>query len=307
MLTAICMNPAIDRTVTVPSLQIGAVNRIASVRHDVGGKGVNVAITAKRLGVESFVLGCAGKEGMERVINRLSAEKIDSAFLPLDGSVRTNTKIVALQPHCVTELNEQGAPMNAQQMQEFLAMAEKRIQGSDYVVLTGSLPPNAPKDTYRALIECLPECRCVLDSSGETLLQGLKAHPFLIKPNQHELHETLGCPCETLAQVREAAKKLIEMGTENVLVSLGADGAMWVTWDAVMFAPAMPVTVSSTVGAGDAMVGGVMAGFIKTGDIRQAFAYGVAAGSATVMTEGTQLIRPDVFETLLPQVKIQDV
>ncbi len=307
MLTAICMNPAIDRTVTVPSLQIGAVNRIASVRQDVGGKGVNVAITAKRLGIESFVLGCAGKEGMERVKNRLSAEQIGSAFLSLDGAVRTNTKIVVMQPHCVTELNEQGAPINAQQMQDFLVMAKKYVHSGDSVVLTGSLPPNAPKDTYRVLMERLPECRCVLDVSGETLLQGLKAHPFLIKPNQHELHETLGYPCDTLAQVRAAAMKLIGMGAENVLVSLGADGAMWVMRDAAMVAPAMPVTVSSTVGAGDAMVGGVMAGFIKTGDIRQAFAYGVAAGSASVMTDGTQLIQLDAFEELLPQVKIQDV
>ena len=114
-------------------------------------------------------------------------------------------------------------------------------------------------------------------------------------------------PLPTMADVHQAALELLEMGAQNVLVSLGGEGALLVSERGAMFTPAIPVRVQSTVGAGDAMVGGVMAGLKKTGDVRRALAYGAAAGSASVMTEGTQLIRPDDFAALLPQVQIQDV
>jgi fructose-1-phosphate kinase PfkB-like protein len=110
-----------------------------------------------------------------------------------------------------------------------------------------------------------------------------------------------------MADVHQAALELLEMGAQNVLVSLGGEGALWVSESGAMFTPAIPVRVQSTVGAGDAMVGGVMTGLEKTGDVRHALAYGAAAGCASVMTEGTQLIRPDDFAALLPQVQIQDV
>ena len=114
-------------------------------------------------------------------------------------------------------------------------------------------------------------------------------------------------PLPTMADVHQAALELLEMGAQNVLVSLGGEGALWVSESGAMFTPAIPVRVQSTVGAGDAMVGGVMAGLEKTGDVHRALAYGAAAGCASVMTEGTQLIRPDDFAALLPQVQIQDV
>ena len=185
-------------------------------------------------------------------------------------------------------------------------LAEKTVAGQ-YVVLTGSLPPECPPEYYRDLMLSLPERLFVLDVSGAALMAGLAARPFLVKPNRSELQAAMNRPLPTMADVHQAALELLEMGAQNVLVSLGGEGALWVSERSAMFTPAIPVRVQSTVGAGDAMVGGVMAGLEKTGDVHRALAYGAAAGCASVMTEGTQLIRPDDFAALLPQVQIQDV
>lgn len=228
-------------------------------------------------------------------------------FLPVDGDVRTNMKIVPQDGTGVTELNEPGAPVNAANQRAFSdLLAEKTVAGQ-YVVLTGSLPPQCPPEYYRDLMLSLPERLFVLDVSGAALMAGLAARPFLVKPNRSELQAAMNRPLPTMADVHQAALELLEMGAQNVLVSLGGEGALWVSERGAMFTPAIPVRVQSTVGAGDAMVGGVMAGLEKTGDVRRALAYGAAAGCASVMTEGTQLIRPDDFAALLPQVQIQDV
>ena len=228
-------------------------------------------------------------------------------FLPVDGDVRTNMKIVPQDGTGVTELNEPGAPVNAENQRAFSdLLAEKTVAGQ-YVVLTGSLPPECPPEYYRDLMLSLPERLFVLDVSGAALMAGLAARPFLVKPNRSELQAAMNRPLPTMADVHQAALELLEMGAQNVLVSLGSEGALWVSERGAMVAPAIPVRVQSTVGAGDAMVGGVMAGLEKTGDVRRALAYGAAAGCASVMTEGTQLIRPDDFAALLPQVQIQDV
>ena len=270
-------------------------------------KGINVAITARRLGIASCVLGCAGKNGIDAVRRKLDGEQVTHVFLPVDGDVRTNMKIVPQDGTGVTELNEPGAPVNAANQRAFSdLLAEKTVAGQ-YVVLTGSLPPECPPEYYRDLMLSLPERLFVLDVSGAALMAGLAARPFLVKPNRSELQAAMNRPLPTMADVHQAALELLEMGAQNVLVSLGSEGALWVSERGAMFTPAIPVRVQSTVGAGDAMVGGVMTGLEKTGDVRRALAYGAAAGCASVMTEGTQLIRPDDFAALLPQVQIQDV
>lgn len=270
MLACVCLNPSFDRTVSLCSFTAGDVNRVLSARQDVGGKGINVAITARRLGIASCVLGCAGKNGIDAVRRKLDGEQVAHVFLPVDGDVRTNMKIVPQDGTGVTELNEPGAPVNAANQLAFSDLLTEKTVAGQYVVLTGSLPPECPPEYYRDLMLLLPERLFVLDVSG-------------------------------------AALELLEMGAQNVLVSLGGEGALWVSERGAMFTPAVPVRVQSTVGAGDAMVGGVIAGLEKTGDVRRALAYGAAAGCASVMTEGTQLIRPDDFAALLPQVQIQDV
>lgn len=307
MITTICLNPALDKTVTVDMLVPGQVNRIHSSRMDVGGKGINVAVVCRRLGLDAQVIGCAGVEGYGKIRTALSAEKVEYAFHTLQGAVRVNTKVVALDGSGVTELNEPGPTLTAEDLDVFFDLAVEKTRSSDYVIITGSLPPGCPAHTYRALIEALAPVPCILDVSGEALTLGVEAKPFLIKPNHHELAATLGRKLCTMNDIRDAAQRFVDRGVRHVVVSLGKDGALYVGEAGCFYAPEIPVEVHSTVGAGDAMVGGLLYGLVKHGSMREGFRAGAAAGTASVMTEGTQLIVPSDFMRLLEQVIIQEL
>ena len=307
MITTICLNPAIDRTVTVGALVPGHVNRISASRTDVGGKGVNVAVVCSRLGLKAQVIGCAGIEGYDKLRAKMAKERVALSFHTVEGAIRINTKVEALDGSGVTELNEPGPTLTAEDLDVFFDLAIEKTRHSEYVVVTGSLPPGCPKETYRRLIETLSPVPCTLDVSGETLTEGVKAKPFLIKPNHHELAATLGIELHTLEDVRSAAQHYIDLGVKHVVVSLGKDGAMYAGKEGAFYVPEIPVQVRSTVGAGDALVGGLLYGLVRHGTMREALRAGTAAGTASVMTEGTQLIVPEDFERLLTQVQIQEL
>ena len=306
MITTICLNPALDRTVTVDSLVPGHVNRIRTARTDVGGKGVNVAVVCRRLGLDAQVIGCAGVDGYSKLRAKAKAEDIGCDFHTVEGAIRINTKVVPLDGSGVTELNEPGPTLTAEDMDVFFDMAAEAAAGSEFVVITGSLPPGCPVHTYRNLIEML-HVPCILDVGGAALAEGVKAKPFLIKPNHHELAATVGRELHTLGDIRAAAQTFVDGGVRHVVVSLGKDGALYVGVEGCFYAPEIPVEVRSTVGAGDALVGGLLYGLVKHGTMRDGFRAGAAAGTASVMTEGTQLINLDDFERLLTQVQIQDL
>ena len=306
MITTICLNPALDRTVTVDSLVPGQVNRIRTSRTDVGGKGVNVAVVCRRLGLDARVIGCAGVDGYAKLRAKAQAEEIGCDFHTLEGSIRVNTKVVSLDGTGVTELNEPGPTLAAEDLDVFFDMALDAAADSDFVVLTGSLPPGAPVHTYRELIRLL-NVPCILDVGGEALRLGVEAQPFLIKPNHHELAAAVGRELHTMDDILAAARSFVDKGVRHVVVSLGKDGVLYVGEDGAFYAPEIPVEVHSTVGAGDALVGGLLYGLIKRGSMREALRAGAAAGTASVMTEGTQLINLDDFMRLLPRVALQDL
>lgn len=306
MITTICLNPALDRTVTVDALIPGQVNRIRQSRTDVGGKGVNVAVVCRRLGLDAQVIGCAGAEGYAKLRAKAKAENIGCDFHTVEGSIRVNTKVFSLDGSGVTELNEPGTTLTAEDLDIFFDLAIEKTRDSDYVVVTGSLPPGCPAHTYRELIRAI-NAPCILDVGGEALRMGVDAKPFLIKPNHHELAATVGRELHTLEDIREAAQSFVDRGVRHVVVSLGKNGALYVGEEGCFYAPEIPVEVKSTVGAGDALVGGLLYGLVKHGSMREAFRAGVAAGTASVMTEGTQLIIPDDFMRLLSQVQLQEL
>ena len=306
MITTICLNPALDRTVTVDTLVPGQVNRIRQSRTDVGGKGVNVAVVCRRLGLEAQVIGCAGVDGYAKLKAKAKAENIGCDFHTVEGAIRVNTKVFPLDGSGVTELNEPGPTLSAEDLDVFFDLAAEKANHSDYVVITGSMPPGCPAHTYRELIRML-QVPCILDVGGEALRLGVEAKPFLIKPNHHELAATVGRELHTLAEIREAAQSFVDRGVRHVVVSLGKVGALYVGEEGCFLAPEIPVDVKSTVGAGDALVGGLLYGLVKCGNMREGFRAGAAAGTASVMTEGTQLINVDDFMRLLPQVQLQEL
>ena len=308
MITTVCMNPALDKTVTVDALVPGQVNRIRSSRTDVGGKGVNVAVVARRLGLFPVqVIGCAGVEGFRKLRDAMAREDVAQRFHTVEGAIRVNTKVVALDGAGVTELNEPGPTLTAEDIDVFFDLAIEAAEGSDYVVVTGSLPPGCPEGTYRELIRLLGGDRCILDVGGRELMLGLAAQPFLVKPNHHELAAALGRELHTLEDIRRGAEALRDAGAKNVLVSLGKDGALLVSGEGSFFAPEVPVEVHSTVGAGDALVGGLLFGLSEYGSLPEAFRCAVAAGTASVMTEGTQLVVPEDFRSILGRVSIEQL
>ena len=306
MITTICLNPALDRTVTVDALIPGQVNRIRQSRTDVGGKGVNVAVVCRRLGLDAQVIGCAGAEGYAKLRAKAKAEDIGCDFHTVEGAIRVNTKVFSLDGSGVTELNEPGTTLTAEDLDIFFDLAIEKTRDSDYVVVTGSLPPGCPAHTYRELIRAI-NTPCILDVGGEALCMGVDAKPFLIKPNHHELAATVGRELHTLEDIREAAQSFVDRGVRHVVVSLGKNGALYVGEEGCFYAPEIPVEVKSTVGAGDALVGGLLYGLVKHGSMREAFRAGAAAGTASVMTEGTQLIVPADFKRLIEQVQIQEL
>lgn len=308
MITTICLNPCFDKTVNVDSLLPGQVNRIRDTRVDMGGNGINVAVVAKRLGLDVQCIGIMGENGSSDLTAMMEKEELKHHFLTVEGHVRTNMKVYSLDGQGVTEFNEPGTPLNAETLGRFTELAENTTADSDIIVLTGSLPPGCPEGTYRDIMLALKGKKCILDSEGKELeLASKGAKPFLIKPNLREMEATLGIELRTMRAIRDAALLFIRLGVQHSVVSMGAMGAMYISAEKTLFAPALRVTTKSTVGAGDAMIGGLLLGYQIEKDMARAFRYGIAAGAASVMTEGTQLIVKSDFDNLLEQVRIQEV
>lgn len=307
MITTVCMNPSFDKTATVNQLEVGELNRLHDVRVDVGGKGLNVAIVLKRLGVDVRCVGCLGEDNAESFLRMVHKEDLTFDSFSVAGEVRTNLKLMDLNRKSITEFNEPGISLTEEELVQFIDLLKQQTIDSEYVVLSGRLPSGCAKNTYQRCMEALRGKKCVLDAAGESLLHGIKEKPFLIKPNLPEMEAVMRKELRTLRSLRDAALFLIEYGAQNVVISMGKMGAMLVNPNTTLFAPALTVEARSTVGAGDAMVGGILAGLDQGASMAEAFRYGVAAGAASVMTDGTQLVRKCDFDNLLPKVTVQEV
>ena len=306
MITAACLNPAIDRTVSVPSLVPGGLNRVAASRSDAGGKGVNVAVTLARLGEDAACVAFLPRENGRLIEEKLIAEGVERAAVPLNGAIRTNLKVFDEAKREITEINESGAPVNEADVSRMAKLLAEYAAKSDFLVLSGSLPPGCPASFYREVIERAPAtCRCVLDADANRLREGLKAKPFLIKPNIHELRELTGEVIDTVADIDRAARSLIAQGVGVVAVSMGGEGAFITNGETSLLAPRVDVAVRSTVGAGDAMIAGLTAGFSRGLPLNETFRLGVACATASVMSEGTGLIDRETCDALLNRVVIE--
>ena len=307
MITTVCMNPSFDKTAVVDRLLPGGLNRLHNVRYDAGGKGLNVAIVLKRLGVQTVCVGCVGEMDEREFLSLVQAEQVEFAYLRLPGKTRTNLKILDQETGSVTEFNEPGLTMDDAQFAVLMELLKTKASGSRFVVLSGRLPMGRHADTYLRCMQALQGTACVLDATGEALRLGLAAKPYLIKPNLPELEGLMGRECKTLRSIRDAALELVEQGAQHVIVSMGKYGAVYTDGRHTLFAPSVQVEARSTVGAGDAMVGGVLMALDQGAPVEDSLRYGVAAGCASVMTDGTQLLNVSDFEALLPKVTLQEL
>ena len=309
MITTVCLNPCIDKTVSVSALIPGGLNRIRSSRLDVGGKGVNVAVTLSRLGMDARCALFLPGEGSAPLTDKLRAEHIGMDAVNVPGCLRVNLKVFDESESRITELNESGAPVTDAALEEMARVIENCARHSDLVVLSGSLPPACPSDYYRTLIERLNGAgvKCALDADGLRLREGLKAHPYLVKPNRDELEELTGEPLRTLNDIARAARGLIERGVSIAAVSLGAEGALIADEHSVYYAPKLDIPVRSTVGAGDAMCAGLCAGLARGDLLEDIFRLGMACAGAAVMSEGTRPIERAECERLMPRVDVRQM
>lgn len=309
MITAVSLNPSIDKSLTIERFSYGSMNRVMSTRRDAGGKAINLSVVAAALGVQVKCVGFLCRENGRFIENRLMESGVESEFLWLEGAVRTNMKVLDAEQGVITEFNEPGVPVTQEHLEEMTELVCHQAEDSDFLVLTGSLPPLCPKDYYARLIRAVEglNCKCVLDAEGEALRMGLEARPYLIKPNRMELEMAAGRRLGSRTEIVRSAVELARRGIAYVAVSLGGDGALLTDGERTLFAPALKIPVKSTVGAGDSMVAGMISGLLAEASLEDVLRRGVACAAASVMAEGTRLMDKATFKTLLGQIKIEGV
>lgn len=281
MIYTVTFNPSLDYVIQVDKLVPGEINRTTHEAVYPGGKGNNVSVILSNLGHSSKVLGFTAGFTGEALENMLKEFGCDTSFIRLpEGSTRINVKINAGEE---TEINGQG-PVITEEAQSALFEQLDALKEEDILVLAGSIPNTLPSDIYERILEHLQGrgIHFVVDATKDLLLKVLKYHPFLIKPNNHELGEMFGVTLKTRDEIVAYAKKLQEMGAENVLVSMAGDGAILLTEDGIIYKAKPPKgKVLNSVGAGDSMVAGFLTGYLNTGEYEKAFRLGVVTGSAT--------------------------
>lgn len=284
MIYTLTVNPAIDYTVSVDDFTLGTVNRTASEEIYIGGKGINVSCMLSNLGVKSTALGFAAGFTGDAIVNSLQKLGIKTDFVMLcNGASRINVKLKAEQE---TEINGQGPRIPDDKLYELFSRIDN-ISDGDMLVLAGSVPNTLPSDIYQQIMQRLSNknVRFVVDATGELLKKCLQFNPFLIKPNNFELSEIIGKQLNSDEEIAEGAKQLQKMGAKNVLVSMAANGALLLTenGDVHRMGIVKGKTVNS-VGAGDSMVAGFLAGYLESGDYAYALKLGTAAGGATALS-----------------------
>ncbi len=296
MVYTVTFNPAVDYIVHTKELIPGATNRSDSEEIYFGGKGINVSIVLSELGVKSKALGFAAGFTGEAIEKGVAEKGIDAEFVHLkEGFSRINVKIKSGEE---TELNGQGPKITDEAIAELFAKLDE-IQDGDTLVLAGSIPSSLPADIYERILERLSgkKIRAVVDATKDLLLNVLKYRPFLIKPNNFELGEIFGAEMKSTEDIVNYAGKLKEMGARNVLVSMAGDGAVLLDENGQTHVCGVcRGRVKNSVGAGDSMVAGFIAGCEK-GDYEYALKLGTASGGATAFSEGLAE-KEKIFELL---------
>lgn len=285
MVYTITFNPSMDYIVTVDDFKLGYTNRTTSEMMLLGGKGINVSSVLNNLGISTtaiyFSAGFVGDE-----ITRLVQENgIKSEEIRLkSGCSRINLKLKSYEG---TEINSAGPDITEDDIEELYNRIDSLSDG-DFLVLAGSIPKSVPATIYSDIMQHLEGrgVKVVVDSTGDILVNSLKYRPFLVKPNKHELGDIFNVELSTTEEVISYAKKLREMGAENVIVSMAGDGAVFVSSDDHVYnMPAPQGKLINGVGAGDSMVAGFLAGIIEKADLEYAFKMGISAGSASAFSE----------------------
>lgn len=309
MIYTVTFNPSIDYMVSVSDFQLGRTNRSDSEYSLPGGKGINVSAILKNLGLETVALGFVAGFTGEEIVRMVADRGINNQFIHLEeGMSRINIKLHTIDG---TEINGSGPIIPVNKLEELLVQLDS-LQAGDVLFLSGSVPVSVPNDIYAKIVKQVSDngVNVVVDAAGKLLMQTLEYKPFLVKPNLQELEGLFGT--EIFAEAVESAddlrkavgpygEKLQKMGARNVLISLGGEGAVLLAEDGSAYSAPAPVgEVVNTVGAGDSMVAGFMAGWLDRADYKHAFYMGLAAGSASAFS--TDLATKEAIEKVYKQI-----
>lgn len=285
MIYTVTFNPSLDYIIKINNFTVGMVNRSEEETIFPGGKGINVSIVLKNLGIESEVLGfIAGFTG-EEIKSKVEEMGCTTNLIKLnEGISRINVK---LKGKVESEINGGGPKIDKKSLNKLFKQLEELKKG-DILVLAGSIPRSLPEDIYEKIMEKLQDkdTKIVVDATKDLLVNVLKYKPFLIKPNNHELGEIFNVVLKTDKDIIEYGKKLQEKGAQNVLISMAGDGAILIDSNGKSYKSEVPKgKVKNSVGAGDSMVAGFVAGYLTTNNLYSAFKMGIATGSASAFSE----------------------
>ncbi|GGD07309.1 1-phosphofructokinase [Pontibacillus salipaludis] len=303
MIYTVTLNPSIDYIMHVDEFNEGDLNRANTTYYYPGGKGINVSRVLKRLDVSNTALGFIGGFTGQFIQNFLESEKVQHQFIDTDQYTRINVKLKSSQE---SEINGPGPSITEEQQQQLLDQVNK-LEQDDYLVVAGSIPKTIPANFYNEMAKRCAErgAHFIADTSGKALEELVGTPTFLLKPNHHELGELFDTTIDSPFKAITFAKQLVTKGATNVIVSMGGDGAILVNKDHAYYANVPKGEVKNSVGAGDSVVSGFIAGYVKTNNLTEAFANGVACGSATAFSD--DLATRDFVEELRKEITIEDL
>ena len=309
-IVTVTLNASIDQTARIPNFTAGAVNRVAWEQADAGGKGVNVASFLADFGYAIAVTGILGADNQELFLRLFAEKELIDRFVRVPGHTRVNIKVVDDARHQVTDINFPGVAVQAAQIDEVFATIDAlAAAGAEVFVLSGSLPAGVAPTVYRDITERLTTRgrSVVLDTSGEALARAIEVAPNMIKPNIDELAELLGHPLDDEPAIVAAARSLHKRGIEWVVVSMGGKGAIFVTADAAVHAVPPRVPIKSTVGAGDAMVAGIVHARLQNLGIEECARLATAFSLGALGEIGPRLPARDAIEAFAKRVKTRHI
>ena len=307
MILTVCPNPSMDCTIEVDDLNVGMLNRISNKIETYSGKALNVAIGVARLGGDALATGFMFESNGRMFEHALDKEGVRHRFVWNAGSVRVNYKIID-KKSMLTEINDRGDEVYPAQQEELLELVEALAKQADIAVVSGSLPKGVPPAYYGKLLACIPSSvRTITDTETANLVYALKEKPYLVKPNLKELENYSRRTLVTPGEILSAAEEMLEAGAQNVLVSLGAEGAILTDGNKRYYCKSANVAINSTVGAGDSMIASACMQILKDAPLCEVLRHGVAAGTAAITTSGTNMNLLDKYEEIYSKIPVQDL
>lgn len=307
MITTITMNPALDKTIRIPTLIYGEVNRVGAFREDLGGKGINTGRIIGGFGISTYNAVILGADNSHEVLEYCKKDGMDMITQIVPGHTRTNIKVVEMEKNQTTDINEQGVGIDAENYQSFMDKVDEVASNSSYIIMGGSLAKGLPTNAYGAIAEKYKGVsKVVIDADDEVLMEGLKGSPYLIKPNIHELEEALDRTLNSEEEVIDAGREIIETyGVTYVLVSMGSKGSLLVTEDEAYRGGIIQTTIVSTVGAGDSMLAGFVYGLEQKHDLDDCLAIGTACSTITISKDGYPKLELDEVLSIAKRVPVK--